>query len=102
MHCEIENCTKSHFNDMGNTFKPGLWLDRLDNSKDYEPSNCAWRTPREQQENRTNNRFIEYNGKKQTLTRWAEEVGISRATLSMRFYKYKWPIERLLTEGVKH
>lgn len=99
---EWDKSFTAFYNDMGETFQEGLWLDRIDNSKDYSKENCRWATPREQQENRTNNRFIEFNGKKQTLTRWAEDTGIKRATLTQRFYKYGWSIERLLTEGAIH
>lgn len=30
----------------------GLWLDRIDNSKGYEPGNCRWVTPKESAKNR--------------------------------------------------
>ena len=37
--------------DMGEA-PPGLWLDRIDNAKGYEPGNCRWVTPKESAKNR--------------------------------------------------
>lgn len=82
--------------DMRPSYEKGLWLDRLDNNKGYSPQNCAWTTPKEQAINRRNTRLLSYNGKSMTITDWARELGIKRSTLSMRYYKYGWPLDRLL------
>lgn len=37
--------------DMGEA-PAGLWLDRIDNGRGYEPGNCRWVTPRESARNR--------------------------------------------------
>lgn len=72
-------------------------LDRIENSKGYEPDNCRWATMKEQQNNRTNNRILEYAGKHMTAAQWAEAIGIHVNTLSQRINRLGWSIERALT-----
>lgn len=63
------------FSDMGKKPSPTHTLDRKDNSKGYTPDNCRWATPTEQIRNRDCTRLITANGKTQTWTEWAEELG---------------------------
>lgn len=53
-------------------------LDRIDGEKDYSPNNCRWATYKVQENNRNNNTIIEFNGKKQTLSQWTDEFGLTR------------------------
>lgn len=81
-------------------YKSNLYLERIDNNGNYEPSNCTWKTYKEQQRNKRTNHFITYNGKTQTMIEWAEEIGINYATLNYRINIAKWDIGRALTEPV--
>ena len=59
-------------------------LDRPNNDDGYHPGNIRWATRREQQLNRRVNNRIEHEGRVQTLTEWAEELGVNRETLRLR------------------
>lgn len=62
----------------------GATLDRIDNNGDYTPQNCRWADHKTQTRNSRASTPITYQGKTQTLTEWAQEIGISPKTLSSR------------------
>lgn len=79
-----------------NGYRENLTLDRKNPNKNYEPNNCRWITQKEQQNNKTNNRFLEYKGEKHTLGEWSEITGIKLATIWARLDR-GWSIEKTLT-----
>lgn len=80
---------------LSNGYNDNLTLDRIDVNGDYEPNNCRWITIQEQQYNKRTNHLITYNNKTQTVTEWADELGINRNTLFGRIDR-GWNIERAL------
>jgi hypothetical protein len=83
--------------DMGRRPSDAHTLERLDNNKGYEPSNCAWRTVLVQANNKRNNRRLTAFGRTQTLPQWAREIGIPASALSARLER-GWTIEKAITE----
>ena len=79
-----------------NGAKKGLTIDRIDNNKNYEPSNCRWVSYKEQSRNKSNTRFISYNGISQPLCDWSEQLGIEQGTIRMRLDKYGYTVGQAL------
>lgn len=69
---------KNFFSDMGNRPSPKHSIDRYPNNEtgNYEPSNCRWGTKPEQDRNKRNNHWLEYNGIKIIMTDLAKKLGI--------------------------
>jgi hypothetical protein len=59
-------------------------IDRIDNSKSYVPGNIRWATIAEQARNRSDNVWIEFDGRKMILQDWAKEVGLTADALAHR------------------
>jgi hypothetical protein len=71
-------------------------VDRIDGSKGYEPGNVRWATKQQQSANRPNFCwFIENEGKRQTISEWAREIGISRGSLRDRL-RLGWSVQEAL------
>lgn len=73
-------------------------MDRIDNDGNYEPSNCRWANSETQTSNKSSNRYIEFNGKIQTIHQWVSEIGINEQTLTNRINR-GWSIENALTKS---
>ena len=91
---------EAFYADMGEPPSPGHSLDRIDYTKGYSPENCRWATISEQANNKSVNRLITYNGKTQNVAQWANEIGISKSTMHIRFKR--WSVEDAITRRLRH
>jgi hypothetical protein len=69
--------------DMGER-PPRTSLDRIDNDRGYEPSNCRWASAPEQRRNTRQNVYLEHAGLRMTQTDWAARLGITKQALRGR------------------
>lgn len=79
---------KNFYEDMFPSYKEGLTIDRINNSEGYYFNNCRWATPFEQANNKSNVVKIEYNGMVKTMSEWAIYLGITRASINIRYHRY--------------
>lgn len=75
---------------------PKHTIERIDNSLGYVRGNMRWATRREQNHNKRNNRYLTFQGRTQTSTQWALELGWPPNLISTRLYG-GWSVERTLT-----
>lgn len=75
---------KNFLSDMGKKPSPSHSIERKKNDESYYPDNCVWATKEEQCNNKRTTRYLVYEGKRQSLSLWAKELGIKPATLYMR------------------
>ena len=86
--CEEWHTFENFYNwAMQNGYSDELTIDRMDNDKNYEPSNCRWATVKEQANNRSTNVWVEIDGVTKNLTQWAEHIGVSDAVIRTRYYR---------------
>lgn len=93
--CERWNSFENFLADMGPRPGSEYTLEREDNNRGYDPGNCRWATHQEQCNNRRNNVFITHNGKTQTISQWARELGVSPQTLRYRLVIRKLSMEQI-------
>jgi hypothetical protein len=72
---------------IGTKPSPRHSIDRVDNTRGYEPGNVRWATGREQNLNRAVARTITVGGVTRPVIEWSELLGIEYATIMRRVYR---------------
>jgi len=93
------NNFEEFYNDMWQTYKPWLSIERVNNEWDYCRENCRWATMKEQQNNRRNNHIVIFNWEKNTLQQWSDKLWIKRSVLARRLNRW-WTVEESFTRIV--
>lgn len=83
--------------DVGPKPSPVHSIERLDNSRGYEPGNCVWATRTTQMRNTRRSHFVEAFGLRLTLSAWAERTGIKATVIGYRLRR-GWSPEQALSE----
>ncbi len=81
----------------------GYWCGRAD-CADCGPArrvcNLQWSDPEESASHRRTNRIVEYKGRKQTVQRWAKELGIEAGILRERLNR-GWSVDAAFETGIR-
>ena len=85
---------------MASGYSDELSIDRINPNGNYEPTNCRWVDTKTQQNNKTSNRHVEYQGSTYTLTQFSEMIDMKIATVWARL-KRGWSVEKVANTPVK-
>lgn len=97
--CERWEVFAYFIEDMGPA-PPGYTIERKDNAGNYEPGNCVWATYVQQNNNRRNTIFVEYEGVRQPLTELCRKFGVNANLVRIRLYN-RWTVKDALTKPAR-
>lgn len=79
-------------------YEHGLWIDRIDNDGDYEPSNCRWVNAKESNRNRRMCIMLTCGTKTACMNEWAEYIGITKMMFKTRLKTWGWSLRKIISE----
>ena len=99
--CDEWKSFESFYRDMGSRPTDKHTLDRIDNDKGYEPSNCRWVPMLVQSRNTRRNVIVDYQGRRMVLSEAIGLSGLKASTVQGR-RRLGWPEKSLfLPHGSK-
>jgi hypothetical protein len=69
---------------LDNNYRDELTLNRIDNMKEYSPTNCNWVTHKEQMRNTRHNHMVEIDGYVKCVAEWCNVIGVKKTNAYKR------------------
>lgn len=98
--CERWRKFENFYADMGPRPTPKHTIERVDNDKGYDPSNCIWADRKVQARNTRRNHVLEFQGVKKPIVEWAETFQLHPQVVLGRIIS-GWSVEQALTQPVR-
>lgn len=96
--CKRWNRFENFWEDMKDTYKDNLSIDRIDNNKGYCKNNCRWSDSFIQNSNKSNNKFVNDGNETLNIMAMARKHKIKPSTLYMRLNSYGWNILKAINK----
>lgn len=90
-----KNSFLNFLEDMGERPYPEATLDRIDPNKNYEKSNCQWKSQAENNNRKATVRYVEHNGVSRNIMQWCKELKLSRSWVHNRIKRGFTPAQAL-------
>lgn len=81
------------YKDMGDDYKEGLSIDRINVNGNYELSNCRWATAEQQSNNKTTSKSITIGSDTKSIEGWERSSGTNKRTIRTRLQRGWNPVQ---------
>jgi len=84
---------------ISNGYGPSLTIDRLNPQGNYCPQNCRWASAKDQNKNKSSNKWLLFRGQLKTLSQWSELYSMNPIRVNRRLM-LGWSLEEALTTAI--